>query len=246
MFSSVLNYKASELPIKVRKMTQVVIVFVLCLRILLVSSSQMDKSTSTPEDNFTALSSVKNICSISVYPVKMVGWRFMETHSGFAKQYQHASLSRVLAKKLKTIKNERQTYSDDPATVTPSPSNPPLPTSPSDSTSVSTPCYACVLIPLVTVAIVVSVSVTLSTNPVQARNFNPNAIVVNASPKVIPQNFPISNTFGNFPDDGCGRGGVRFNNQTNCYPLLRPCENPLFWTTVDPLTKRVCYHSHMC
>jgi hypothetical protein len=55
----------------------------------------------------------------------------------------------------------------------------------------------------------------------------------------VPQNGKPSNS--SYPDDGCGDYSVRFKGDGYCYPLLKkgPCENVLFWITVDPYTYEV-------
>ncbi|XP_046441044.1 uncharacterized protein LOC124191993 [Daphnia pulex] len=52
----------------------------------------------------------------------------------------------------------------------------------------------------------------------------------------VPQNGKASNS--SYPDDGCGDYSVRFKGDGYCYSLLKkgPCENVLFWITVDPYT----------
>jgi hypothetical protein len=55
----------------------------------------------------------------------------------------------------------------------------------------------------------------------------------------IPQNRKPSND--SYPDDGCGDYSVRYKGDGYCYPVLKkgPCENVLFWITVDPYTYEV-------
>ena len=55
-------------------------------------------------------------------------------------------------------------------------------------------------------------------------------------------NMPIPVTGSNLRDDECGDGSVRFRDG-NCYPVLRrgPCDNPLHWLTVDPITLSVLH-----
>jgi hypothetical protein len=55
----------------------------------------------------------------------------------------------------------------------------------------------------------------------------------------VPQNGKASNS--SYPDDGCGDYSVRFKGDGYCYSLLKkgPCENVLFWITVDPYTYEV-------
>lgn len=60
----------------------------------------------------------------------------------------------------------------------------------------------------------------------------------------VPQNGKPSNA--SYPDDGCGDYSVRFKGDGYCYPVLKkgPCENVLFWITVDPYTYEVRFFNN--
>lgn len=204
-------------------MTRVIIVFLWCLVFLLVPSNLTNKPIRSLEKNVYMQSNFdRKVLTTRPIPIDRVSRIATQNYFNF-------TLGRRPHQPTEGYVNfsERQAY---PTPITP---------------STSTNCYACFVVPLlVAVGIAVGISVPLSANPSEIPNFDPNSIVVTSLPQRIPENL-VRNNFRNISDDGCNKTSVLFDDG-NCYPLLRPCENPLFWTTVDPLTKRVCYHSHMC
>lgn len=105
-------------------------------------------------------------------------------------------------------------------------------------------CYVCAIVPaLVAVAIAIGVAVPLSNTP-DMPNFDADDVQLALPTKADPTSFVNIFATAKLPDDGCGKGGVLFEDG-NCYPLLRPCRNPLYWTTVNPITGKVAQVSFL-
>lgn len=63
-------------------------------------------------------------------------------------------------------------------------------------------------------------------------------LTVQSNCPFLPVNF-VERPEVSTPSDGCSNSTVLFDDQ-QCYPLLTSCRDQNFWTTVSPVTLRVC------
>lgn len=207
-------------------MKKMEITFVCCLSLFLVSSSLAEKTFILGGGDLISGYRKEKTNTLNFFNVTLAGDVSLTNKMGTEVTDAIQTIEENQPMSAGTIERQNYVRQGGP----PAPPNPPVPPNPP-----APACLACVWVPLMITAIAVGIAVPLAR--IHQETIVPSFNVL-SPPRRIPMVMPTNLT--DLPNDGCNKTDVLFDDGL-CYPLLRPCRNPLYWTTVDPLTLRVCY-----